>query len=195
MPTSREGFLARFALQPLTIEDHKAEAPHQAAVMLPLVEGEAGFELLLTRRSANLRHHAGQISFPGGRRDESDESLLQTAQRECLEEIGVQPHTVYGRLPLYVSNSGFAVTPFVGLLAPNYQLSLNPDEVVDAFQVPLNHLFNPSNHIRYSVTRGARTLDVYWIPWQGHFIWGVTAGILHNLYSHLYGLNPRSERY
>lgn len=195
MPITQAGFLTRFALQPLTITDHIASASHQAAVMLPLVESTQGFDLLFTLRSKHLRHHAGQISFPGGRKDPSDPSLLHTAQRECLEEIGVQPQQVLGRMPVYVSNSGFAITPYVGLLSQDYKLSINSAEVEEAFRVPLSHLFQPNNHIRFPVKHGPRTLDVYWIRWQHRYIWGATAGIIHNLYSHLYGISPRSERY
>ncbi|MBD1389231.1 CoA pyrophosphatase [Neiella sp. HB171785] len=194
MTANRQQFLTRFSLQPLQIDDHKASYQHEAAVVIPLFERQQQLHVLFTQRAEHLRHHGGQVSFPGGRHDLDDHDLQATAWRECSEEIGVQPDSVWGQLPVYVSNSGFSVTPFLGWFEQPPEPSPNPDEVDFTFSVPLNYLMDPSNHYRYTVRRNQRQLDVYWIPWNGSFIWGVTAGIIHNLYSHLYRLPGNAER-
>lgn len=194
MTRTRQQFLTRFSLQPLQIDDHKADYQHEAAVVIPLFEQDNQLHVLFTKRAAHLRHHAGQISFPGGRYEASDIDLMTTAWRECDEEIGVRPDSLLGQLPKYVSNSGFAVTPFIGWFDTPPSPQPDPNEVDFTFAVPLAHLMNPRHHTRYTVTRNQRHLDVYWINWQQHYIWGVTAGIIHTLYSHMAGHPHLAER-
>ncbi|MBW8192416.1 CoA pyrophosphatase [Neiella marina] len=194
MTRTRQQFLTRFSLQPLQIDDHKAEFQHRAAVVIPLFEQHQQLHVLFTQRAPHLRHHGGQISFPGGRYDAADGDLATTAWRECQEEIGVTPDNLIGALPKYVSNSGFAISPYLGWFKQPPKVQPNPSEVDFTFAVPLVHLMNPQHHIRYTVTRNQRSLDVYWIRWQQDYIWGVTAGIIHTLYSHLFGHTQTAER-
>lgn len=158
-----------------------------AAVLLPLVERPGGLQLLLTRRSAQLRHHAGQISFPGGRQDPEDESLIQTALRETEEELGIAPSLirVIGSLSPLNTISRYEVLPVLGQLDPDYRLTLNPEEVEQAFEVPLDYLLDSAHHIALTLPRAGKAHRVYWIPWQRQFIWGATASMIRQLAQHL----------
>ncbi|MBZ2206696.1 CoA pyrophosphatase [Massilia soli] len=157
-----------------------------ASVLVPLVQRPEGLHLLLTRRTDHLTAHAGQISFPGGRAEPEDASAIDTALRETEEEIGLaRSHIdVIGLLPDYVTSSGYRVTPVVGLVHPPFELTLDPNEVAAAFEVPLAFLMDGMNHQRLSVElpQGAGRRHFYAIPYGPHFIWGATAGMLRNLF-------------
>lgn len=161
-----------------------------ASVLVPLVQRTQGLQVLLTRRSAHLRDHAGQISFPGGRAEAYDADAEATAMREALEEVGLQPHfvEVLGRLPHYTTVSRYVVTPVVGLVSPGFQLTLDPSEVDEAFEVPLAFLMNPAHHRRHLFTHEAGQRQFLSMPWtdpasaREYFIWGATAAMLRNLY-------------
>jgi 8-oxo-dGTP pyrophosphatase MutT (NUDIX family) len=144
----------------------------------------SGLHVLLTQRTDHLHDHAGQISFPGGRMDEGDESLVATAIRESEEEIGLpsQSIEVLGLLPEYLTVSGYQVTPVVALVKPIPQYRPDPFEVADVFEVPLRFLMDPANHeIRvWQGPEGSRRF--YAMPYADRFIWGATAGMLRNLY-------------
>jgi 8-oxo-dGTP pyrophosphatase MutT (NUDIX family) len=158
-----------------------------AAVLIPLVERESGMSVLLTQRTAHLRDHAGQISFPGGRRESGDANPVVTALREAQEEVGIDPARVevLGVLASYGTGTGFAVTPVVGLVSPPLNLKLDDFEVAEAFEVPLPFLLDPANHKLLSVEFQG-VLHEYWaMPWQGYYIWGATAGMLMSLYRFL----------
>lgn len=152
-----------------------------AAVLLPLLEGEEGLELVLTRRSRHLRHHPGQISFPGGRVDDTDASLWHTALRESQEEIGLDPALCrpLARLRAQHTVSGFALTPFIGLVEGRPDFVPNPDEVDEVFRVPLDYLLDLDHHYLYYLHRRGRRHTVCFIPWQGIWIWGITAAVIH----------------
>lgn len=156
----------------------------KAAVLLPLVMQPSGLNVLLTERSAHLHDHAGQISFPGGRMDPEDESIIFTALRESEEEIGLssQAIDVIGTMPEYLTVSGYRVTPVVALIQPPKAYHPDPFEVADIFEVPLQFLMNPANHeIRvWHSDEGSRRF--YAMPFADRFIWGATAGMLRNLY-------------
>lgn len=156
----------------------------KAAVLMPLVMQSNGLHVLLTQRTDHLHDHAGQISFPGGRMDEGDASIVATAIRESEEEIGLpsQNVEVIGSLPEYLTVSGYQVTPVVALVKPISQYQLDPFEVADVFEVPLRFLMDPANHeIRvWQSTEGSRRF--YAMPYAERFIWGATAGMLRNLY-------------
>ncbi len=166
------------------LEDGAPQAElRPAAVLIPVVTHAAGLTVLLTQRTDHLHDHAGQIAFPGGRRDEGDDSPVATALREAAEEIGLAATQVevLGRLPEYRTGTGFVVTPVVGLVTPPLALRPDPFEVADVFETPLAFLLDPANHQRHSAqVRGQ--LRHYWaMPFEGHFIWGATAGMIRSL--------------
>jgi 8-oxo-dGTP pyrophosphatase MutT (NUDIX family) len=156
----------------------------KAAVLIPLVLKEDGLWVLLTQRTNHLRDHAGQISFPGGRMDPEDAGPEETALRESKEEIGLDPNRVeiIGHLPEYLTVSGYSVTPVVGLVQAQAEYVLDPFEVADVFEVPLEFLLDPANHqVRlWQSEQGGRRF--YSMPYENRFIWGATAGMLRNLY-------------
>jgi len=160
-----------------------------AAVLVPIVLREPDLTVLLTQRTAHLRDHAGQVSFPGGRHEVTDASLVMTALREAEEEVGLPAGQVevLGCLPEFRTSTGFAVTPVVGLVAPPLNLKLDDFEVADVFEPPLAFLLDAANFRREQVEyRGA--LREYWaVPWQGRYIWGATAGMLVVLRDYLSG--------
>jgi 8-oxo-dGTP pyrophosphatase MutT (NUDIX family) len=162
--------------------------PKPAAVLVPVVWHEDEPAVLFTERASSLRQHSGQIAFPGGRVDEADGSPLITAYREAEEEIGLNRSFVspLGFLDPYLSSTNYLVIPVVGLVSPAYGLTLNPDEVADAFEVPLSFLMDPENHELHSREWKGRRRRYYAIPYGERYIWGVTAGIVRNLYEKLY---------
>ncbi len=163
-------------------------ASRPAAVLVPVVD-RAEPTVILTLRTADLASHAGQIAFPGGKIDPGDRSPLGAALREAEEEIGLAPALVepLGYLDLYLTFSGFRILPTVARVAPAYALNLNKSEVAEAFEVPLAFLMGPQNHQRHSRDWKGIIRHYYAIPYQDRYIWGVTAGILRNLYERLYG--------
>jgi 8-oxo-dGTP pyrophosphatase MutT (NUDIX family) len=160
-----------------------------AAVLVPIVVRESGMTMLLTQRTAHLRDHAGQVSFPGGRCEPQDANPVATALREAQEEVGIAPQQVdvLGCLPEYLTSTGFRVTPVVGLVTPPLNLRLDDFEVAEVFEPPLDFLLDTANHQRHKVEyQGA--LREYWaMPWKGYYIWGATAGMLVSLHRFLFG--------
>ena len=156
-----------------------------AAVLVGVVERPVGPALLLTQRPHHLRDHAGQICFPGGRVEPQDASIAAAALREAEEEIGLDPRRVevLGELQPYDTVTGFRIHPVVGWIEPPIDLKLDPREVDEVFEVPLQFVLDPGNHRRQSYRRGLLTRGYYVLPYQGRFIWGATAGILVNLSS------------
>jgi 8-oxo-dGTP pyrophosphatase MutT (NUDIX family) len=122
--------------------------PRSAAVLVPLVVRESGLTMLLTQRADHLNDHAGQISFPGGRREPFDRDATATALREAKEEIGLADERVeiLGALPDYLTGTGFCVTPVVGLVHPPFTVQADTFEVAEIFEVPLAFLMDPANH-------------------------------------------------
>ena len=159
-------------------------SPAAAAVLVPLVDREDGLTVLLTQRATHLKNHAGQISFPGGRLEASDEGPLAAALRETEEEIGLsrQHVTFAGYLDPHLVLSGFWVTPVVGFVQPGFALELDRSEVDATFEVPLLHILDPANHKARERTLGTTKVRVYDIPYGEHHIWGATAGMLIALY-------------
>jgi 8-oxo-dGTP pyrophosphatase MutT (NUDIX family) len=155
-----------------------------AAVLVPLVDRPDGMGVLLTLRNASLPHHAGQISFPGGRIEEGDASAAATALRETEEEIGLARDSVeiVGRLDDYITGTGFLVAPIVGLVRPPYALRPDPAEVEAVFEVPLAHFLDPANHRRESRVFNGVERRFYAMPYGDKYIWGATAAMLMNLY-------------
>jgi 8-oxo-dGTP pyrophosphatase MutT (NUDIX family) len=160
-----------------------------AAVLVGLVEREAGLSVLLTRRSDSLRSHTGQIALPGGRCD-GDETPAQAALREAREEIGLDPALVElaGLSSPYRTGSGYYIVPVVGFVAPGVVLTPNPEEVADIFETPFGFLMDPANHEQHDMTTAAGLQrKFYAMTWEDRFIWGATAGMLRALYDRLYG--------
>jgi 8-oxo-dGTP pyrophosphatase MutT (NUDIX family) len=158
-----------------------------AAVLIPIVDHGERLTVLLTQRAADLRHHAGQISFPGGRIEPDDAGALEAALRETQEEIGLSREhlQIVGYLPDHFVVSGFRVTPIIAFVRPGFTLRLDTTEVTDVFEVPLEHLLDAANHKARRRTFGASEFDVYDIPWTDKNIWGATAGMLMTLYRSL----------
>ncbi|HVG05519.1 MAG TPA: CoA pyrophosphatase [Burkholderiaceae bacterium] len=175
------------------------QPPRAAAVLIPLIVHAEGTCVLLTKRTAHLHDHAGQISFPGGRVDQSDTDAIATALREAHEEIGLPPAQVdvIGTLPEYLTATGYKVTPVVGLIERPFSPVLDAFEVSEIFEVPLAFLMDPINHERRifqldGVGKVSRTF--YAMPYatpqraaegRRYFIWGATAAIVRNLYQFL----------
>jgi 8-oxo-dGTP pyrophosphatase MutT (NUDIX family) len=154
-----------------------------AAVLVPLVGRPQGFSILLTQRTEHLKRHAGQIAFPGGRMDDGDADEVATALREAEEEIGLDRIHVdpVGRLDRYVTRTGFTVTPVVALVEPGFTLKLDPNEVDDAFEVPLDFILDPKNRQTESYDFQGVTRYFYVFHYERRNIWGATAGMLVNL--------------
>jgi 8-oxo-dGTP pyrophosphatase MutT (NUDIX family) len=161
-----------------------------AAVLIPIVVRQPDLTVLLTQRTAHLRDHAGQVSFPGGRQEAEDGSPVMTALREAHEEVGIEPHQVevLGSLPEYRTGTGFAVTPVVGLVSPPLNLKLDDFEVADVFEPPLAFLLDSGNASRQRVEYQGTWREYWALPWQDRYIWGATAGMLVNLREFLFGL-------
>jgi 8-oxo-dGTP pyrophosphatase MutT (NUDIX family) len=179
--------------------DLKLELPlTPAAVLVPLVLRPEGTTVLLTQRTDHLNAHAGQIAFPGGRLDPEDKDAAAAALRETEEEIGLsRAHVeIVGRLDTYVVRTRFEVTPVIGLVTPPFILSLHDFEVAEVFEVPLSFILDPRNHQRGTRLDEKGNQRRFWsIPYQGHNVWGATAGMLVNLYEILQsvdaGMLPR----
>jgi 8-oxo-dGTP pyrophosphatase MutT (NUDIX family) len=160
-----------------------------AAVLVPIIEREDGPTILLTKRTAHLADHAGQISFPGGRL-ESGETPVEAALREAEEEVGLDRSfvEVAGYIDAHETVTGFHITPVVSFVRPGFALKLDAFEVAEAFEVPLDFLFNPANHQEHSRIYKNTTRRYYAMPYGEYYIWGATARILVNLYRRAHSL-------
>lgn len=154
-----------------------------AAVLVPLVYHPNHLSVLLTQRTEHLSKHPGQIAFPGGRAETEDASAEATALRESYEEIGLRAELVAlaGRLPNYITITGYEVTPVVGLVHPPLDLRPDANEVAEAFEVPLQLFLDPANFIRHRYELGGKTGSYFAVTYQTHFIWGATAAMLLSL--------------
>lgn len=158
-----------------------------AAVLIPVIAQAQGLTVLFTQRTQHLKSHSGQVSFPGGRAEPGDASAEFTALREAQEEIGLALERVeiVGRLPEYHTRTGFRVTPVLGLIQPPLELTPDPREVESVFEVPLSFLLDPANRQRRTRELQGRSVGFYVFEYQGHMIWGATAGMLVNLHKML----------
>ncbi len=151
-----------------------------AAVLIPLLLGDDGIQVLLTKRAAHLKHHPGQVSFPGGRREPEDGSLEVTALRETHEEIGLLPDFVeiIGHLPRMYTISAYDVDPVVGLVSPGFTLTPDTSEVESIFSVPLDYLADARHRIDTKMT--FKGTDIPMVEWHyaDQRIWGATAAMI-----------------
>lgn len=168
------------------------EHPARAAVLVPLVERPAGLQVLLTQRASHLKHHAGQVSFPGGRIEPADAGPWEAALREAQEEIGLEPGYVTraGYLQDHLVISGFRVTPAVAFVQPGFDLRLDRTEVEDVFEVPLEFVLDPRNHLPRDRSVAGHTIVTHEIPYEGRHIWGATASMLITFARLLRGAAP-----
>lgn len=162
--------------------------PQAAAVLVPICERGGAATVILTERTKTLRAHAGQIAFPGGRKDEGDEGPTHTALREAQEEIGLEADhvTVLGFLDTYLTGTGYLVSPVVGMVSAEFVARPDPGEVADVFEVPLGFLMDPSNHQTHARDIDGKSRRFVAMPFEDRYIWGATAGMLKNLYDRVY---------
>lgn len=177
---------AGHAVQPDGLRDDIRYAPRGlqlrgAAVLIAVTERpEPG--VLLTHRPIGMRAHAGQVAFPGGKIDPGEDAIT-AALREAHEELGIAPDhvKVIGPTDSYRSGSGFHITPVIGVVPGSITITPNPSEVAGWFEAPLRFLLDPANHSEKSVIQQGERRHFLDMPWQGNYIWGVTAAMLHNL--------------
>jgi 8-oxo-dGTP pyrophosphatase MutT (NUDIX family) len=160
-----------------------------AAVLIPVL-ARSPLTMLFTLRTPRLSAHAGQVAFPGGKIDRGDAGPAAAALREAAEEIGLDPRTVtiIGALDPYLTGTGFRIMPVLGRVAPPPEnFAINPDEVEEIFEVPLDFVLTPQNMRRGSRVLGGGERHFYEMEFGGHTIWGATAGIIVGLYQRIYG--------
>lgn len=182
-------FLSRFQLLRPQVNNATLNS-RQAAVLIPVVRREQP-GLLLTKRSARMRKHPGQVAFPGGAVDATDASLIAAALREAHEEVAIPPECVevIGVLPPVDSVTGFQVTPVVGIIPPNLRYHANADEVDTVFEMPLAEALRLGRYHPLDIQRLGHDHRV-WLSWYQHyFVWGMTAGIIRELALQI-GLKP-----
>jgi len=153
------------------------------AVLIPLVVRDNQINIILTKRTSHLRHHPGQISFPGGKVDHADTSLQYTALRENFEELGIDQAKVkiFGSLPKLQTITGFDIKPFIAFIDSNAMFTPNPGEVSDVIELPLAQVLDSQAHFTLNVPRQKTTHIVYFKPTGGWPIWGATAAIIEQL--------------
>lgn len=159
-----------------------------AAVLVPVVDDGDEAKVILTQRTSTMRQHSGQIAFPGGGIDPEDRSPEQAALREAEEEIGLDRSFVetLSRLPTYYAATGFRITPVLSVVKRGFEITPNPTEVDEVFEVPLSFLMNKANHQRGSREWDGMERHFYVMSYEEREIWGITAGILRTLYERLY---------
>ncbi|PLS22868.1 CoA pyrophosphatase [Neptunicoccus cionae] len=154
-----------------------------AAVLVPIIPAPEGPKLVLTKRAAHLKHHPGQVSFPGGKVETSDDSVEDAALREAFEEIGLnRKHArLIGRLPCHKTVTGFEVHPVVAEISTDFASLSDPGEVEEVFQVPLEHVLNPANYFIEGRIWMGKKRRYYVVPYGPYYIWGATARMLRLL--------------
>lgn len=151
-----------------------------AGVLAPIIQKEDGLHLLLTKRSSALKHHPGQIAFPGGKQDDTDPDVTAAALREAHEEIGLPRNsvTVLGSLPAHETVTGFIVTPVIGFVTSDFTITPEKGEVDEVFSVPLGHVLDAANYVIESRRWRGSKRSYYAVPYGPYYIWGATARML-----------------
>jgi len=172
-----------YALMPVDVVNRLTRNMRPAGVLIPIIERSGSLVVLLTERSAELRHHPGQVSFPGGGMESCDVDISATALREAHEEVGIKPDEVdiAGYLQPTPTVTGFAVTPVIGLVENTFALCIDPKEVESAFEVPLDFLMDPHQETHSQRDFQGTMVPVVTFHFDGHRIWGATANILITL--------------
>lgn len=168
---------------PASMQEQLAGTLKPAGVLVPIIEHDQGLSVLLTERSAELKYHAGQVSFPGGRMEQDDDDIATTALRETEEEVGIgREHiSIVGYLRTMPTITGYSVTPTVGIVSPAAELRIDGSEVASAFEVPLAYLLDAGNDIHSEREFEGRRFPMIEFHWQGQRIWGATAFIILSL--------------
>ncbi|MCE0492448.1 CoA pyrophosphatase [Vibrio salinus] len=163
---------------------------YKAAVLIGFIDRNNRSYILFTKRADHLRHHPGQVCFPGGKFEDDDHELSATALRETYEEIGITPEniTIFGFLPELTTGSGFSVTPVLAKLSSSFQLNIDRNEVSDVFEVPVDYVLNRHNLQikKFRVNNSFR--HVFMLPYYHYLIWGATGQIIDSLQRQLLNL-------
>ncbi len=170
-----------------TVDEH-TQPLRAAAVLIPIIPRQSGPTVLFTQRPETMAAHPGQVAFPGGKVDAVDAHPVAAALREAEEEVGASPSHVdlVARSAPYITGTAFRITPVLGLLPADFEARPDPTEVADVFETPLEYIMTAANHKRGSAYWKGRTRRYIEMPWEGFRIWGVTAGIIRDLYKTLY---------
>ena len=190
---TKDEFLQRFKMSQLsksTVQELLLEQPKaltQSAVLIALFEKENQLQVLFTKRAEHLKHHPGQISFPGGKVEAHDINHIDTALREANEEVGLLEVDckVIGQLHPYQTISGFSITPVVAILKALPDFNIDKNEVSEIFHVPFQHFLHPTKHYTIQVNHKAGNHKVHFMPYKSYNIWGATAAILNDLSLHI----------
>ena len=155
----------------------------EASVLIPILTFKKDLEILLTKRSNSLKNHPGQIAFPGGKKDQSDSSPIETALRETQEEVGLNPKNVeiIASLPSHRTATGFVIKPYLGLINQPFSETLRQGEVDEIFTVPYEYILNEKNFSIQTRKWNGSQRSYYVVPYGPYYVWGATARILLNL--------------
>tara|TARA_Y100000589_G_scaffold267127_1_gene258554 strand:- start:4624 stop:5232 length:609 start_codon:yes stop_codon:yes gene_type:complete len=155
----------------------------EASVLIPVLTFKKDLEILLTKRSINLKNHPGQIAFPGGKKEKFDSSPIETALRETEEEVGLSPHLVeiIASLPTHKTATGFIIKPYIGAISLPFEETLRCGEVDEIFTIPFSHILNEENFSIQTRNWNGSQRKYYAIPYGPYYVWGATARILLNL--------------
>jgi len=187
---NKTDFLHHFRLKELKQPVNQYKHPttlKAAAVLILLVDDGKSLQVLLTKRAEHLKHHPGQISFPGGKVESSDKNIIATALRETREEIGldIPEDNIVGQLHPYQTISGFIVTPMIAIVSEYKDYVIDQNEVAEVFYVPLQHFLNQKNHQSIILEHKGKPHPVTFMPYKHYNIWGATAAMLKDLSNHL----------
>ena len=196
LPTSRSALIQHFLIkQPIAYHSGslkrlgflQGQSLRKAAVLIGFVERENGLHILFTKRAQHLKHHPGQVSFPGGKYEESDLSLRTTVLRETEEEIGIAANQIeiFGQMAELPTISRFSVTPYLAFIQPSYSATIDTNEVDQVFEVPIEVVLNPKHLHSHTFCVKQQQHRVFGVSYKKHFIWGMTAQIIQALQAHL----------